>query len=69
MPTTTSMPQGISFSQGSKQMAIDAFDDGYEAFAIELMEFLRNYEEDDLIPVSDIEEFINLSLGWEPEEE
>lgn len=49
-------------------MPSDDFDFGYETFAIELIEFLRNYEEDGEVPVVDIEEFIDAALGWEPEE-
>lgn len=48
-------------------IAIDrAFDDGRESLADDLQDFISNYDEEGGIPVQDIEEFLDLMLGYEP---
>lgn len=58
----------MSTEPDDTMLAIDrAFDDGREQMAYEVQEFLSNYG-DDGVPVEDLEEFLALQLGYEPNE-
>jgi hypothetical protein len=45
----------------------EGFESGREEFAADMLEFLRNYDEDESVPVQDLEEFIDLMLGYDPD--
>lgn len=54
---------GVHYNRGYDQ----GFEDGRESMAEDIAEFLKNYEEDDSVPVEALEDILDYLLGFEPE--
>lgn len=46
-----------------------AFDDGRESLAVDLLEWLEDYPDHEDVPASDLRLLIEELLGWDPDED